>query len=306
MITTFTFPFMNQTYFEVRRFASIAIAGVAFAYSAPSWAAERGWTWLERPWNIRYFLQVESKCAFQISHERAKRNNEKYLKKGNVAPFMEWESIFASTSATNMLVESDGCKDGLAVVAISFDSNGHALTPNSSGKKLQGKVSMINTVMLVAKDEPNRLPYFLADWFWGIPGDGAVFSPGVCTLDDHERYAKGFDADNNYRIGNFGCREWTYQLRDSGSPYIDITSYEKQGEFIKPTIGWGRFDIAPKPVIGQDGKNWACLYECPSGSSPGIIPNIESWAAKYGFPVPQRPERTPMFRDEDYPEEPDD
>ncbi len=306
MTITFTFPSMNRTFFDVCRFAVIAIAFAASTFSAPSRAADREWAWLDRQWNIRYFLHIGSKCAFSFSQSNAKLRNVEALKKGNPAPFLEWESIFPLASTLSIPLEADGCKDGLAVVAIKFDQNGNVLTPNSSGKKLKGRLSVINSVMLTANDDPKRIPYMLADWFWGIPGDGAVFSPGVCSLDDRERYAKGFDADKNYRTGNFGCREWTYQLRDSGSPYIDITSYEKQGEFIKATIGWGRFDIAPKPVIGKDGKHWVCLYECPEGSAPGIIQNIESWAAKFGFPVPQRPERTPMFRDEDYPAEPDD
>ncbi|GAB3551305.1 hypothetical protein GCM10027343_35450 [Noviherbaspirillum agri] len=83
-------------------------------------------------------------------------------------------------------------------------------------------------------------------------------------------------------------------------PFIDMTSYQRDGTYIKELIGWTRFEDSPKPVIGKSTKIWVCLHDCPTGEAPGIILNIKARAKKHGFPLPKRPKKQPMFTNEDF------
>jgi hypothetical protein len=189
----------------------------------------------------------------------------------------------------------------MTIFAINFDKNGHVLEENRFGEALVGKFTPSNTAVLAINESSDAPPYELGQWFSNTVGQRARISPRVCGYDDEKRYKKGFKSSPSPSSGNFGCKEWAYQLLSSDLPYIDITSYELNGTRIKNTNGWGSFDKPSKPIIGKQEKNWVCLYECPGGSTPGIIPNIVKWAKKYGFPVPQRPKKSPMFPDDDFP-----
>lgn len=83
-------------------------------------------------------------------------------------------------------------------------------------------------------------------------------------------------------------------------PYINVTTYIQPDKatlkkdpkaqpqtFIGDVLGWARFDDAPRPVIGKHGDYWLCLHECPEGDAPGIIPDIQAWTAKRGWPMPK-------------------
>ncbi|WP_434516299.1 hypothetical protein AB6Q56_06615 [Dechloromonas sp. ARDL1] len=115
---------------------------------------------------------------------------------------------------------------------------------------------------------------------------------------------KGFKPSSLSTGGSFGCREWSYYLQSDKHPYIDVTSYGKDQfgpySYIRPILGWGRFDIPPKPVIGKHGKVWVCLHECPNGEAPGIIPDIKAWAKANNWPVPKPPKKQPMFPDREF------
>jgi hypothetical protein len=159
--------------------------------------------------------------------------------------------------------------------------------------------------------------------FLGAPyATDPSYVPGICSGLDMQadpnfngRYQKKFRADTNSILrgfeGYFGCREWAAQLYDENRPYIDVTSYEwgpditrpKKGgkypvgpvTYIKPFIGFSRFQDAPKPVIGQHLGQWYCITDCPEGNAPGKIENIRLWAAKQGWSVPERPENVRRF-----------
>lgn len=90
-------------------------------------------------------------------------------------------------------------------------------------------------------------------------------------------------------------------------PYINITTYIQPDKaalkkdpkaqpqtFIGDVLGWARFDDPPRPVIGKHGDYWLCLHECPDGEAPGIIPDIQAWTAKRGWPMPKP---LPFFAD---------
>ncbi len=100
-----------------------------------------------------------------------------------------------------------------------------------------------------------------------------------------------------------GCREWAYQIKEPGRPYIDVTSYIPKrfddygpGTYIHETIGWARFEDH-KPIIGKHEYLWYCLHDCPGDDLPGVIPDIKAWAAKNGWKAPQPPTRVPVFPD---------
>jgi hypothetical protein len=208
----------------------------------------------------------------------------------------------------------------LGVQIVEFDRNGKVLTANRSLQPLTGRQVLdgerVRVASLVAGEGKSGDYWFLlGDWFEGFPsGDGKEFAPALChpnwddgryALNSSERY---FHPERKFKrktveesIGLFGCREWGYQLyhrpvafglqeRPGGRPYIDVTSYGgKRGEKtrIGDFLGWAGFDDPPRPVIGKHGKYWVCLHECPDGEKPGLIPDINAWVSKRGWPLPK-------------------
>ena len=260
---------------------------------------------IERPWNIRYILEVDSARTMEIRREVAAEHNLKNIRENRQPAYFRVEHLFDRATIFKVADIHLPGDDYLAATVIVFDREGNVLTPNTGSKHLRGKFTQLHDIALATDDAGNDTPYFLANWFWGIPGDGATFSPAVCGSRDADRYIKGHDASRFSSLGNFGCREWTYQLYDHGRPYIDVTSYEKRETYVKRFVGWSRFTDPPKPVIGKHRKLWLCLHDCPGGGAPGTIPDIAAWTKKHGFPLPQRPEKQPMFPDADYPYDPD-
>lgn len=154
----------------------------------------------------------------------------------------------------------------------------------------------------------------------------ARYSPAICSGIHRDstpahsigRYKPKDDPTGLY--GFFGCREWAAQLYDDRRPYIDVTSYEmvddydrlavkgklrkKPETFIRPFVGFSRFDSPVKPVIGNHKGTWYCITDCPGGDSPGPIADMKAWAKRGGWPVPAKPRNvrefmdTPVRRDE--------
>lgn len=267
----------------------------AFATNSDSRPADH--VWIDRPWNIRYLIYVNDAEMMDISARNTARRNEDADKTGNLKDYRGSESLFSRTALFTFPGE-----DPFATVLIEFDRNGRVITPNKSHLPLTGKLNQLNDLVLATSDSPADPLYLLAYWFWGLPGDEQQFSPAVCGLSDDHRYKKGFKTSRFDPEGNFGCREWTYQLYDrfQEHPYIDVTSYQKDGTYIKEFIGWARFSDRPKPVIGKHIKTWVCLHDCPAGEAPGVIPDIKAWASKHGFPLPKRPKKQPMFPNKDF------
>ncbi|RJG06146.1 hypothetical protein D3870_09130 [Noviherbaspirillum cavernae] len=184
-----------------------------------------------------------------------------------------------------------------------FDHNGETLTSHKEQQPLVGKRNRLREIVLTPKTATEGPLYLIGYWFMGLPGDEQLFSPALCSSSDDDRYLKNFSrkfVSKHSLDGNFGCREWTYQLYDRDRPFIDVTSYQKDGTYIKEFIGWSRFEDPPKPVIGRHEKTWYCLHECPNSEAPGTIPDIAAWTRKHGFPVPKRPRKQPMFPNADF------
>ena len=149
-------------------------------------------------------------------------------------------------------------------------------------------------VVVVYRNPPFHSLLALRPRLLFVPGS-TMFSPAVCDLIERAfRYGDSWES-GGYR-GDVGCREWTAQLYDSDSAYIDVTTYGKDGN-IGEILGSSRFDDPPKPLIGQQGKNWLCLHECPAGEKPGVIKDIAAWTRKHGFPMPVRPAKQPNYPD---------
>lgn len=271
-------------------------------------SAERPGThvWIERPWEMRYFLMVTKSWA--TAKAGAIRRNGK-AKPGDT--WREWEQFFDPVVAFPSTKPYARPRDALSVITIEFDEQGWVTTPHTHKGQLRGRLNRLLSILLSPGEGPDDARYNLGEWFLGLGDVSTDWAPGLCiTKNIPTPFAK---TDEYYLYGpkfklgefseTFGCREWAYQLYDPDRPYIDVTSYipksidkEGPGTYIREFIGWARFDDK-KPVIGKDENQWYCLHDCPGGDKPGPIADIKAWAAKNGWSVPKRPTRVPTFPD---------
>lgn len=254
-------------------------------------SSDRSLQWLDRPWKIRYVLFVEDERMMKSGTKISRQWNSEMEAGRTKALYRSADALFEprSTFAT------PGA-DPLSAFLISFDKDGRVTEP-SRLITLIAKRNVLDHLLLVEANAPTARPFRFARWSQGVPGD-VTFSPAVCAGSDSDRYADDWNPDLG--LGNFGCREWTAQLYKREQPYIEVTTYTRNGNFIGEFVGWSRFSDPPKPVIGQHGKTWFCLHECPAGEKPGAIPNIKAWAAKHGYPVPKRAPKQPLYPNRDY------
>jgi hypothetical protein len=274
------------------RFAkhTLLIFGLLFAFGANAETTPPSQRdWIER-WDIRYLLYIDASSSMISRASVAKDANAKRRKEGGslyfvVDEMLNYERIGPSTS------------EGLATALLRFDEAGKVIKASPILNQFQGKRNVLDHIVLVTDPKGQETGYFLANWWQGVPGS-TIFSPAVCDVIDRAfRYGAAWES-GGFR-GDVGCREWTAQLYDSDRPYIDVTTYATGGNFIGRLVGWSRFEDPPKPVIGQQGKTWLCLYECPAGEKPGVIKDIAAWTRKHGFPMPVRPKKQPEFPDAD-------
>ena len=252
--------------------------------------------WIGRPWEFRYILQIDS----PDDYEGWRSLGKKTISGRNFDTDHRPESVFPLTLSISTdpghYREAD---KAIGAVLITFNEQGQVTSPYDWPHKLSGQLNRLYTLVLASGNGPEDIQFRLGHWYTGRSDSEHVYIPAICTLHDmNERYKKVYAADRLDVDGNFGCREWGYYLQNPEIPYIDVTSYGKdKSTYIRPVIGWGRFDVPPKPVIGKHGNVWVCLHECPNGEAPGIIPDIKAWAAKNGWPVPKRPKKMPLFPD---------
>ena len=269
-------------------------------------AEQRGsHVWIERPWEIRYFVSVMSSRSLKI----AKKVATEYNSKLGPGDSLSWEQVF-EPSAAIPLQTPDLLVGDISVVTIEFDKQGVVTTPNAHGSPLRGRLNHLQYIALSAGDNPKDSRYNLGHWFLGLGDVSTHWAPGLCgTKNTPGPFSK---TDNLYLYGakfeltshsvTFGCREWAHQLYDDERPYIDVTSYVPKdatydkGSYIREFIGWARFGDK-KPVIGKHEDHWYCLHDCPGGEKPAMISDIKVWAEKNGWPVPKRPTKMPVFPD---------
>nr|WP_315202726.1 hypothetical protein [uncultured Albidiferax sp.] len=261
--------------------------------------------WIERPWNIRYVLVVEDGRSWTIGKKIAIESNAKPGQR-----HFQWEEFFEPTAEIEVKPHINFGKQSKETVAIEFDKQGFVTSPNTHAGPLRGRLNRIQYITLSVGDGPVDRQYDLGNWFTGIGDASTDWAPGICGLKDTPSpFSK---TDNLYLYGpkfeidefspTFGCREWAAQLYDDARPYIDITSYVREGKtypkytYIRNFIGWARFGDK-KPVIGKQEEDWYCLHDCPDDGKPGLIPDIKAWAVKNGWNPPRPPTKMPVFPD---------
>jgi hypothetical protein len=253
-------------------------------------AANRSRQWLPRPWEIRYLLFVGNADMQRLHYKNAKIRNARAGP--DAAIYLDSGELFVP-----QMIYRTTDRDPVSIVFIQFDRSGVVLTENTRRRALIGKRNMLDDVVLHEPESTDLRPYDLAKWSEGIPGDMS-FSPAVCVYVDEDRYLENWDKTS--LAGNFGCREWTAQMRERDRPYIDVTTYIRGYNFIGEFVGWATFDDPPKPVIGMQGKTWLCLHDCPDGKAPGVIHNFKGWLKKHHYPMPERPPKQPLYPNADY------
>lgn len=293
---------------------AIFVAESVYAHSANNDAApipqavERNpmRTWIGRPWEWRYIIYVDTNWS-RLKEWATERDAENIEKKGA----SEWMPYFDPIEFLPSKRSRARPGDGISVVLIEFDRKGNVLTTNTYSNPLVGRISMTRSVVLSGGEKANDARMHLGVWFLGLGDASTHWAPAICHYlsvpspfsSTDTRYLYGPKFKPGIGDPTVGCREWAYQLRDPGRPYIDITSYvpkdvdaDGTGAYIYETLGWAGFDDN-KPIIGRNDNTWYCLHDCPGASKPGPIEDIAAWASKQGWPTPKPPTRIPVFPD---------
>lgn len=266
--------------------------------------------WIERPWEYRYLLMVDD----QLYWDAGRRRQLAEFKKPTNRKFNQSvEAYYQPQTLTVKEIPQINQRDALAILRLDIDNDRTIRTPTDQGTMMEARLNGIMGVVLAPKNQsPPSFTIRFGEFFMGAPyAADPTYSPSICSLSDMEppssastlgRYNKTFKVGSTN--GYFGCREWAAQLYDKDRPYIDVTSYErtdgkevpsKKGKassievgYIRPFLGFSRFEDPPKPVIGNHEGQWFCLTDCPGGGGPGKIDNISRWAKENGWPVPKR------------------
>jgi hypothetical protein len=284
--------------------------------------------WIDRPWEYRYLLHVEPVDDFEFEAKKQRHidyESDKGLSNVHMpGPFkLSW--VVQRTDKTDV-----PDRDRFAVLRIDIKEDRTITTPNLWGLQLDARLNANEDIVLVPRiAKPDKIVRFGQFFMGSYAATDERYSPTICNqffgdnvdpTDGIGRYVeKDFDPISH---GYFGCREWAAQLYSRQRPYIDVTSYEYEIDYEKPElksgprkgfhpikkpltieprivhfVGFSRFEDAPKPVIGNHEGQWLCLTDCPDGNAPGPITDIKAWAAKHGWPVPQRPKDVREFKD---------
>lgn len=262
--------------------------------------------WLDRPWEYRYLMYVTWYWKLEVSWAEKRMQEVK-----SDRSFQPWKPLFEPRSVLRIDQGISKLGDQISIIVIEFDKDGRVLNHSGGRTPLIGRVSRHQEILLTTSKGGETIEYPFANWFLGLGDISTHWAPGVCSTDatpspfDSKRtsYLYGPKFDVTPASPTVGCREWAYQLYAPDRPYIDITSYVPKrldpngpGAYIEEIIGWARFGDH-KPVIGLHRKTWYCLHDCPSGSEPGIIPDITAWARRNGWRPPKPPTRVPVFPD---------
>ena len=126
--------------------ALVLVAGEAICAVQPPAGRSDTDTWIQRLWEVRYFLTVQPSYVWQGKMKRAKTNNAipntEYF---YYAEFFHPASDIKLT-APNAPAWID---ERLAVVAIEFDKQGLVTTPNSHSGQLQGRLHRLQYISSV-------------------------------------------------------------------------------------------------------------------------------------------------------------
>ncbi len=150
----------------MKSIVSLTLALLLTTLSICSGAAEQerkgSLTWIERPWQMRYFLKVEDAESWQGAMKRAA--------KSNAAPKATyfWFYEFFSPKEIITLTDSSFSSNKLATILIEFDKDGFVTTPNTHPGSLRGRLNQLSNITLSAGDGLSDKRYDLAHWFMGL------------------------------------------------------------------------------------------------------------------------------------------
>jgi hypothetical protein len=248
--------------------------------------------WIDRPWEIRYLLFVNTQQRFTEAYRLARLQNTSDGKNGK--RYVYWDAMELIPKAATFATPGT---PSIAVGLVTFDAQGRVTSSDERLRGFTAKLSALGDLVLIRNSTPSAKPYELLHWSQGIPGN-LSFGPSPCTMLDILRYQDEWKSGGY--PGDFGCREWTAQLFDDERPYVDVTTYTRRGNFIGEFVGWSRINDGAKPVIGMNGKTWLCLHDCPAGEKSGVIANINTWTREHGYPMPKKPRHQPEYPNRDY------
>lgn len=279
-------------------------------------------TWIARPWELRYFIEIGPTKDLLSAQEVSTDRLDSLVHKKKPTRSDYWMRPTAFFKSTQVVTVDKHAFDSIEKVSLSklvveFNKTGEVQTPNTRRLALRGHLNELQDLVLADGDSPTSFVIDLGHFWMGFSDGSEFISPALCRNEDLPRgyigapsllsllrYSPGYDIEFE---GAVGCREWAYQLLNPARPYIDVTTYVDDKTLIQSVIGWSLFNVKPKPVIGQHYGQWVCLHECPNNEAPGLITDIKQWAAKNGWPVPERPAKQPQFPDADFQRgEPDD
>jgi len=293
----------------------LALVGPALAQGPDRFTTE----WIDRPWEYRYLIYADAKWAWASARKRQAEEQAK-----NPQAVGESGERFESNfdPILTLAFAGEEPSDHLEILRLDVRSNRTLAQPNLRGDYLRPRLNRLERIVLTpADDKPSYVVKFGFLFMGAVGASDTRYSPSVCSfghgdgtpIDSNSRYARGFSAEWG-PTGYFGCREWAAQLYDSQRPYIDVTSYEmiedlsakvKKGKkpprvpatFIKPFVGFSRYDSPPKPVIGNHQGQWFCITDCPAGDAPGPIADMHAWVKRSGWAMPKKPKDVREFRD---------
>lgn len=299
--------------------------GISGQVSMPAWSqpSEMAKTWIERPWAYRYLLYTDDPRSWEFSrkdHEKeVKENSDKAFKYPVELPvYFEPQWTLVPHIPDD---DEESRRSSLHIVRLDITKDRAIQQKPLNGDQLWARLDGYGDIVLTPSETNPAYLVGFGEFFMGSPeAPDSRYSPTICSTthgdtvppDQGGRYGRSSKNDTWSTEGIFGCREWAAQLYDPNRPYIDVTSYEmvpdydkapdkkgrrplKPASFIKPFIGFSRFSDPPKPVIGKYGDQWFCITDCPAGDKPGEIADIKAWAARSGWPVPQRPKNPRAF-----------
>ena len=272
--------------------------------------------WIDRPWEYRYLLYTRGADSWSY----ARQLFANVLAQGkNPGEFGEpLEVHFDPSPVIQLQGEDPGNYLGVQRLDVDQDRTIQQLSLRSA--HLRPRLTELGHIVLTPSDANPQYVVRFGFFFMGAYGaSDARYSPAICS--GIHRDSTPADGIGRYKPkddptgleGFFGCREWAAQLYDDRRPYIDVTSYEmvddydrpavkgklpkKPETFIRPFVGFSRFDSPVKPVIGNHKGTWYCITDCPNGDSPGPIADMKAWVKRGGWSMPAKPKNVREFMD---------
>jgi len=272
--------------------------------------------WIDRPWEYRYLLYSEEAFAWPLSRKRFAETLAADPKKAG--EFGEPIAVHYDPTLTLSFAD-ERPRHYLHVLRLDIDPNRTIVQPNLKGDHLRPRLNWLGSIVLTPADDKPAYVAWFGFFFMGATGaDDTRYSPTICSRIHGDSDPTDFGGrykpnDRPGSSGYFGCREWAAQLYDPERPYIDVTSYETEEDderpkvkgkyplkpvtYIRPFVGFSRFDSPPKPVIGNHKGTWYCITDCPAGDTPGPIADMRAWASRSGWVIPKKPKNVREFMD---------